>query len=101
MNGVLEYCQANKILLTAYSPIDRGYLVDDPTVKQVAIKYNATPAQVAINWLIRQPQVIALPMSTKREHLQENLGALELELSAADVEILDRIELPDSILFPE
>lgn len=101
VNGVLKYCQDNKILLTAYSPIDRGYLVDDPTVKEIALKYDATPAQVAINWLIRQPQVIALPMSTKREHLEENLGALELELSAADVEQLDQIELPDTVLFPE
>jgi diketogulonate reductase-like aldo/keto reductase len=100
-NGVLEYCQTNNILLTAYSPIDRGYLLDDPTVKQIAARYNATPAQVALHWLISQPQVIALPMSTKRHHLEENLGALELELSESDIELLDRIELPESVLFPE
>ena len=101
VNGVLKYCQDNNILLTAYSPIDRGYLVDDPTVKEIALKYNATPSQVAINWLIRQPKVIALPMSTKGEHLEENMGALELELSASDVALLDQIELPESVLFPE
>jgi diketogulonate reductase-like aldo/keto reductase len=101
VNGVLEYCQNNNILVTAYSPIDRGYLVDDPTVIEIALKYNATPAQVAINWLIRQPKVIALPMSTKRAHLEENLGALDLELSPSDLELLDQIELPESVLFPE
>ena len=100
-NGVLEYCQANNILLTAYSPIDRGYLLDDPTVKQIAARYDATPAQVALHWLISQPQVIALPMSTNRRHLEENLGALELELSESDIERLNRIELPESVLFPE
>ena len=97
-NGVLKYCQEEDILLTAYSPVDRGNLVDDPTVKQIAAKYAATASQVALNWLIRQPKVIALPMSTKKEHLQENLGALKIELSKEDVERLDHIELPEEVL---
>ena len=100
-NGVLEYCQENNILLTAYSPIDRGYLLEDPTVKEIAEKYAATPSQVALNWLIRQPKVIALPMSTKREHLQENLGALKMELSEEDIKKLDQIEFPEEVLWPE
>lgn len=100
-NGVLKYCQEHDVLLTAYSPLDRGYLVDDPTVKEIAEKYDATPAQIAINWLIRQPKVIALPMSTRREHLQDNLGALHLDLSADDLGRLDLIELPEEMLWPE
>ena len=100
-NGVLEYCQENNILLTAYSPIDRGYLLEDPTVKEIAGKYAARPSQVALNWLILQPKVIALPMSTKRGHLQENLGALDLELSQEDIQKLDQIEFPEEVLWPE
>ena len=88
-------------LLTAYSPFDRGNLVHDSTVKQIAGKHGATPSQVALNWLIRQPKVIALPMSTKRGHLQENLGALKLELSEEDVKKLDQIEFPEEVLWPE
>jgi diketogulonate reductase-like aldo/keto reductase len=101
VNGVLKYCQEQGILLTAYSPIDRGHLVDDPTVNEIAEKYNATPAQIALNWLICQPNVIALPMSTNRAHLEENLGALELELSEDDIKLLDTIELPEAVLWPE
>jgi diketogulonate reductase-like aldo/keto reductase len=101
VNGVLKYCQEQGILLTAYSPIDRGHLVDDPTVNEIAEKYNATPAQIALNWLICQPNVIALPMSTNRAHLEENLGALELELSENDIKLLDTIELPEAVLWPE
>ena len=100
-NGMLGYCQDKNILLTAYSPVDRGYLLEDPTVKEIAGRYNATSSQVALNWLIRQPQVIALPMSTKREHLQENLGALDLELSEEDIHRLDHIEYPEEMLWPE
>lgn len=100
-SGVLKYCQEHDILLTAYSPIDRGNLVDDPTVIDIAGRYGATASQVAISWLIHQDGVIALPMSTKKEHLEENLGALELELSAEDMRKLDEIELPEEALFPE
>ena len=100
-NGMLAYCQANGILLTAYSPIERGHLVNDPAVEKIAKNLGATPAQIAIQWLIRQPRVIALPMSTKKEHLQENLGALDLELSAEDVAALDQIEMAEETLWPE
>jgi diketogulonate reductase-like aldo/keto reductase len=100
-NGVLDYCQQNGILLTAYSPIDRGHLVVDSVVQNVAEKYRATPAQVALHWLICQPGVIALPMSTKREHLQQNLGALNLEISDEDMRMLNEIELPEETLWPE
>jgi diketogulonate reductase-like aldo/keto reductase len=100
-NGMLRYCQDNNILLTAYSPIDRGYLLEDPTIIEIANKYDVTPSQVALSWLIRQPKVIALPMSTKREHLKDNLGALDLELSQEDVQNLDHIEYPEEVLWPE
>ena len=75
--------------------------MDDPTVREVAGDTGSTPAQVALQWLIRQPKVIALPMSRKREHLQENLGALGLVLSNEDVGKLDRIELSEAALWPE
>jgi len=100
-NGVLDYCQQNGILLTAYSPIDRGHLINDPSIRRIAEKYNATATQVALQWLICQPNVIALPMSSKIEHLRENLGALDLQLSAQDIQALTDIELPEEALWPE
>lgn len=100
-NGVLEYCQANGILLTAYSPIERGHLLNASTVREIADRLEATPAQVALQWLIRQPKVIALPMSTRKDHLQENLGALDLELSDQDFELLNQIEMAEESLWPE
>jgi 2,5-diketo-D-gluconate reductase B len=89
--GMLKYCQENKILLTAYSPIDRGAVLDHPDLRKVAGNHCAAPAQVALNWLVRQPQVIAIPMSMNVDHLKANLGALELDLSADEIRALDRI----------
>ena len=89
------------MLLTAYSPIERGHLVNDPMLKEIAAKYGATPAQVALAWLVGQENVIALPMSTRRQHLEQNLKALDLQLSAGDRQALDQIELPEESLWPE
>lgn len=100
-NGVLEYCQANNILLTAYSPIDRGHLVNDPALQEIAERVGATPAQVALQWLIRQQGVIALPMSTRKEHMIENLGALNILLSDEDAAALDHIQLAEDTLWAE
>lgn len=89
--GMLKYCQENKILLTAYSPIDRGAVLDHPDLGKIAEDHGASPAQVALNWLVRQPQVIAIPMSMNVDHLKANLGALELDLTADEIKILDQI----------
>jgi diketogulonate reductase-like aldo/keto reductase len=44
---------------------------------EIAGRYGLTPAQIALYWLIHKPKVIASPMSTKREHLEGNLGDLQ------------------------
>lgn len=89
--GVLNYCQSNNILLTAYSPLDRGFLLRDIGIQRIAKKYAATPAQVALHWLVRQSNVIAIPMSANKKHLLANLGALEVELLPEDLQKLDSI----------
>jgi diketogulonate reductase-like aldo/keto reductase len=90
-NGVLRYCQENRILLTAYTPIERGKLLNHPTVRSLAQRHSATPAQVALSWLVRQPEVIAIPMSFNPDHLRENLEAASLELDPAERQQLDSL----------
>ena len=90
-NGVLDYCQQNEILLTAYTPIEKGKVAADEALQEIAAQYDATPVQVALSWLIGQPQVITIPMSTNPEHLRENLAAADLQLSAADAARLDAL----------
>jgi diketogulonate reductase-like aldo/keto reductase len=90
-NGVLAYCQEQGILLTAYTPVEKGRVSRHPLIRQVASQHQATPEQVALAWLVRQPQVITIPMSTNPQHLQENLQAADLELTREEVEVLDRL----------
>jgi len=89
-NGVLEYCQENDILLTAYSPVKEGRLQVNSTVQAIAEAHNATPYQIALAWLVIQPCVITIPMSFNPEHIAENFAAAEIELGADEIEQLNR-----------
>jgi diketogulonate reductase-like aldo/keto reductase len=86
-NGVLAFCQEHRILLTAYSPLKDGVL-RNRGVQAVARKHGVTPAQVALYWLVRQPGVITIPLSTSRLHLKENLEAADLDLPPEDLQEL-------------
>lgn len=90
-NGVLDYCQRKGILLTAYTPFDRGAVLRNKRVQQMAQKYGVTPAQIGLYWLIRQPSVITIPMSANPDHLTANLGALNLQITPEDESKLDQL----------
>ncbi len=94
--GLLEYCQNNDIFLNAWRPVGKGNLLENiPSVLQeMCDKYNKTPSQIAINWLIAQPNVITLSKTRNSAHLEENLGALEFEMDTGDIERL-RTEYPN------
>lgn len=87
-NGVLAYCQANDILLTAYSPIKRRNIRSNPRLKTIAQARGVTPEQVALAWLITQPRVITIPMSADPDHIRENFAAGDLELTPEEMALL-------------
>jgi diketogulonate reductase-like aldo/keto reductase len=87
-NGVLAYCKANDILLTAYSPVKFRNLPVNTTVRAIAEAHAATPFQIALAWLVAQPRVITIPMSLNPQHIQENFEAAEIELSGEEFETL-------------
>ena len=84
-NGVVAYCQANDILVTAYSPVEEGRLRVNPALAQVAAAHDATPYQIALAWLVQQPRVITIPMSGNPKHQAENLAAGEIVLTPAEL----------------
>jgi diketogulonate reductase-like aldo/keto reductase len=90
-NGVLEYCQQNDILLTAYSPVKFRNLPVNKTVRAIADAHSATPFQIALAWLVAQPRVITIPMSLNPQHIRENFEAAEIELSQTEFETLSKL----------
>ncbi len=87
-NGVLEYCQQNNILLTAYSPVKRRNIKSNKALLAIARARGATREQIALAWLTIQPRVITIPMSFNPQHQAENLRAADIILSQAEMEQL-------------
>lgn len=86
---LLPWCRKRHIPIMAYSPIERGRLAKHATVKAIATRLDATSAQVALAWVLRQQGVVAIPKAAHMEHVRENRGALDIELSSEDMNELD------------
>ena len=93
---LLPWQRLHQIPLMAYSPIDQGELVDHPALHSVAQRHAATPAQVALAWVLAQPGVMAIPKAVHGVHLRHNCQAASLQLAAADHAELDRAFAPPS-----
>ena len=87
---LLPWCRERGIPVMAYSPIEQGRMLAHPALRAIAERRDATPAQVALAWLLRQEGVIAIPKASDAEHVRENHAALTLHLTAEDITDLDR-----------
>jgi diketogulonate reductase-like aldo/keto reductase len=87
---LIPRCAAEGICFMAYSPIEKGRLLDQPQLVRVARERGATPAQVALAWTVRSGDVIAVPKASSPQHLRENADALHLRLSDEELDVLDR-----------
>ncbi|HEX8115250.1 MAG TPA: aldo/keto reductase [Kofleriaceae bacterium] len=97
---LLPWCRSRGIPLMAYSPVEGGTLVDHPVVRRVAKRHDATPAQIAIAWVLRQPDVITIPRAGNPEHVRENRGALDIQLTSKDLRDLDDVFEPPKYKVP-
>lgn len=90
-NGVIEYCQQNDILVTAYSPVKFRSIHVNRTLNAIAEAHSATPFQIALAWLVMQPRVITIPMSFNPQHIRENFEAADIELTQDEMQELNKI----------
>lgn len=90
--GVVEYCRQKDVMLIAWRPVQKGILSDrgTPILDETCNKYNKTPSQISINWLISQKNVVTISKMRHREHLEENLGSLGWQMDEEDIEKLRR-----------
>jgi diketogulonate reductase-like aldo/keto reductase len=93
---LMPWLRQHKMPLMAYSPIEQGRLLGHPALAAVAARHHATPAQVALAWLMRHDDVIAIPKATQLAHVDEDLAALDLLLTHDDFTALDRAFPPPS-----
>ena len=101
--SVLPYCQSEQAIVIAYSPLDKGRTTDGDAGRRLladlAVKYQRTPAQIALNWLTSQHAVVAIPKSVNPEHIRQNATAVDFNLEAEDHASIDRIcsGVPDRV----
>jgi len=91
---LLPQCAASGVPLMAYSPIEQGRLLRDPTLATIASRHQATPAAIALAWVLRQPGMIAIPKASSAAHVRDNHAALDIQLNDDDLAALDRAFAP-------
>ena len=90
-SDLLPWSQRNKIPIMAYSPVGRGRrLLNNATLKKIAKRHDATPAHIAIAWVLRQPDVIAIPKASNTTHVRENAESVDIQLTDQDFADIDR-----------
>ena len=80
----------HKIPIMAYSPVGHGRrLLDNATLKKIAGRHGATPAQIALAYLLRQPNTITIPKASNPAHVRDNARSIDVQLKEQDLQELD------------
>jgi len=86
---LLPWLTDHQIPAMAYSPVEQGRLLGNATLRTIAAEFDATPAQVALAWVLRDPSMIVIPKAGSVAHVRDNHAALELMLCPV---LLERLE---------
>lgn len=93
---LIPWCRQHNIPIMAYSPIEQQGILKNSHLKSIASRHNATPAQIALAWLIRQFGIIAIPKASNPTHVKENSAASQILLTQEDLTELDKAFPPPS-----
>ncbi|HEX7250668.1 MAG TPA: aldo/keto reductase [Burkholderiales bacterium] len=91
---LLPWSQEHGMPVMAYSPVEQGRILGNKALRAVAQRLGATPAQVALAWVLRQDGVVAIPKAATPSHVRENRAALDIRLGKEDLAELDRAYAP-------
>jgi diketogulonate reductase-like aldo/keto reductase len=88
---LLPWLRQRSIPVMAYSPVEQGRLIGHSALRAIADRKEVTPAQVALAWLLNQPNTIAIPKASSVAHVRDNRAAANLALDDEDLAALDRV----------
>lgn len=94
-NTLQSFLNNHHILLEAYSPLARGDVFDNDVIKEIADKHNVTPAQISLAWILSDKDRVAIPKTSNPDHLQGNLDAIDVKLSAEELEQIGKLARAD------
>ena len=91
---LLPWLRERRVPVMAYSPLEEGRLIRNKKLIAFAQEHDMTPAQAALAWLLAKDDIIVIPKTSSRERLRENLGAVEISLTTAQLKALDALFPP-------
>lgn len=86
---LVHVCQTSRTAVVAYRPLEQGDLVGNAVIVEIGRHHGATPAQVALAWLLAK-DALPIPKALRRDHVEQNAAASGLRLLADDVALIDR-----------
>jgi 2,5-diketo-D-gluconate reductase B len=87
-----HYLRNHDLGLTAYSPIAQGKVLGNSTLKSIGDKYNKNEIQVTLRWLLQQDGVLAIPRSSKEQHMKSNFNIFDFELTQEEMQQIDALK---------
>ncbi|WP_421723569.1 aldo/keto reductase [Bauldia sp.] len=78
---VLSACREKGMLFTAYSPLAREGVLDDPVIREIATRHGRTPAQIVLRWDVQQDSVVAIPKSSQPANIAANFAVFDFSLT--------------------
>lgn len=97
---LLPWSEQRGMPVIAYSPVEQGRILNDWALADVAARHGATPAQIALAWVMRKPGILAIPKAGSEAHVRENADALTIRLTSEDLAELDKAFPPPSHKMP-
>lgn len=88
---MISHLASKGIPVEAYSPLAQGKVMENATLREMAPAHDASPAQIALAWILTRPMSIALPRTGNKSRLADNLGAAEIVLSAEEIARIDAL----------
>lgn len=99
-HDLIPWSKEKNMPLMAYSPIGEGKLAKNELLVEIAQKHEVTPTQVALAWVLRNPEIIAIPKAASIAHVKENFESLSIKLDHEDFEKLDEVFPPPTQKVP-
>ncbi|WP_288413264.1 aldo/keto reductase [uncultured Sphingomonas sp.] len=91
---LVPWLAQHRMPVMAYSPVEQGRLIAHPGLSQMAAERDATPAQLALAWLLARDGILPIPKAGSIAHVRDNRAALDLKLSEAELRRLDDLFPP-------
>lgn len=98
---LLDYAVENDLMVTAYSPLGQGKILNNPLLVELGEKYGKTPAQIALRWLIEQEQVVVIPKASSKERIEANLDIYDFSLEDDDFYAIDDLDKSSRFVNPD